>query len=167
MKTLLLWKWSWVVLENRKRQKMTSTFLHLTFNSFGLDVVCPPVLCMEAGALDLAQPKLDCCSRFYSIGRASVPLKHRIARRLCTTRLHRNLCRFTHCDLELEHQHLKAEKAIRTWNPTSTVIVTCYCYCYLISWAMCWKPWNWTTGQNCLDFFISHSPQTKCALDMT
>ena len=104
---------------------MTSTFLHLTFNSFGLDVVCPPVLCMEAGALDLAQPKLDCCSRFYSIGRASVPLKHRNARRLCTSRSFTAICADSRIvDLELEHQHLKAEKAIRTSNPTSTVIVT-------------------------------------------
>ena len=110
--------------QKKAKNDLKGHFLHLTLNPFCLDVVCPPVLCMEAGALDLAQPKLDCCSRFYSIGRASVPLKHRNARRLCTSRLHRNLCRFTHCDLELEHQHLKAEKAIRTSNPTSTVIVT-------------------------------------------
>ena len=100
--------------QKKAKHDLKGHFFHLTFNSFGLDVLCPPVLCMEAGALDLAQPKLDCCSRFYSIRRASVPLKHRNARRLCTSRLHRDLCRFTHCDLELEHQHLKAEKAIRT-----------------------------------------------------
>ena len=107
--------------QKKAKNDLKGHFLHLTLNSFGLDVVCPPVLCMEAGALDLAQPKLDCCSRFYSIGRASVPLKHRNARRLCTSQLHRNLWRIA---LELEHQHLKAEKAIRTSNPTSTVIVT-------------------------------------------
>ena len=97
--------------QKKAKHDLKGHFFHLTFNSFDLDVVCPPVLCMEAGALDLAQPKLDCCSRFYSIGRASVPLKHRNARRLCTSRLHRNLWRIA---LELEHQHLKAEKAIRT-----------------------------------------------------
>ena len=69
--------------------------------------------------------------------------------------------------LELEHQHLKAEKAIRTLNPASTVIVTVI---VIVTWFLeqcVGVPWNWTTGQNCLDFFISHSPQTKCALDMT
>ena len=40
--------------------------------------------CMEGG-LDLTQPKLDRCSRFYSIRRASVPLKRRNARHLCIT----------------------------------------------------------------------------------
>ena len=95
MKTLLLFMK--VVLGGFGKQKkakndLNGHFLHLTLNSFGLDIVCPPVLCMEAGALDLAQPKLDCCSRFYSIRRASVPLKHRNARRLCTSQSFTTIC---------------------------------------------------------------------------
>ena len=66
--------------------------------------------CMEGG-LDLTQPKLDRCSRFYSIRRASVPLKRRNARHLCIT-APSTIVFHNHSALDLKHQRLNlGEKA--------------------------------------------------------
>ena len=125
---------------------------------------------MEAGGgLDVAQPRLDCCSSDFT--QFEPPLFHlntamhglfvpRIHLAMQCNAMHRSTLQCNLCSsilwgiaLQSEHRHMNALEKLKTNQYC--------CVTWLFKQGVLWNwtfqaRWNWTV-QNCLDFFISHS----------